>query len=151
MSARPAPVKIYWPAQTSKWRRIEVPKLYSLRMLWTHIIKIEQQRSSSYLWLTSPLKLLKHQLNRHRCGWLHYWSTRRVQLDHSNHLLLLFSGLSDVPLRFLYMGVCVERAAYEFAKCVRACKCVQVLFASHACLEVVASKQAHLYSGAQGC
>lgn len=73
-----------------------------------YIFRVEQQRPSCHLGLASPLKLLKHQLNRHHCGWLHYWGTRRVRLDHSNHLLLLFSGLSDFPLRWLYMEVCVQ-------------------------------------------
>lgn len=42
----------------------------------------------------------------------------------------------------------------ELAKCVSACKCVQVLFfffclfAIRACLEMVASKQAQFYRGA---
>ena len=115
--------------------------------IYEYIIKIEQLRPGSYLRLASPLKLLKHQLNRHHCGRLHYWSTRRVLRDHSNHLLLLFSGLSDAPLRLLCMGVymCV-------CVCVCACACVRAgafcLFAIHACLEMVASKQAELYGGA---
>ena len=100
--------------------------------------------------LVSPLKLLKHQPNRHHCGRLHYWSTRRVQLDESNHLLLLFSDLSDFPL-----GLLCKEGGCEFAKCSSARKCVQVyfvvFFSINACLKVVALKQDHFYRGACGC
>lgn len=79
-----------------------------------HILKTGQQRPGSHLWLASPLKLLKHQLNRHHCG----------RPDRSNHLLLLFS---DIPLRSLNMKVCTP-AGLSLQRCVSAGKCVQVLF-----------------------
>lgn len=73
----------------------------------------QSSRKHSRLRLTSPLKLLKHELNRHRRGPLHYRGTRSVRLDHGNHLLLLLSSLSDVTPRLLYLEVWMEDEGCE--------------------------------------
>lgn len=80
--------------------------------------RIWQQQQGSYLCLTCPLKLLKHQLIRRLCGRLQCWRARRVWLDCSNCNLLLFSGSSDAPSRLLYGGMYGGEKISKMRECV---------------------------------